>query len=334
VSLSSIIAEIERRAQHRQIGRLQQIRKGLKRRSRLAGTSIFNSRTTFGEDYAYHYGGREELQFNVGRDKPGMFRHGVAFSFEPSRTLPNPEEALLSSVRRFNEFIQLHPAEFSDMSMWDWEWKQRKDSDRAVGPIGPELMRRGMFIFIGKMQPTASIDFDIIVDDLDRLLGMYQFVEGRDAFPTVNGSIDEEDFRPGCTVKRRFTTASLAEKILNIDFRHTELQFLLYEELQKEYGENNVTTEWKTPTGNVDVAVRRADGRLWFYEIKTSLSARACIREGLGQILEYSYWQRGKEPEKLFIVGEPPLDSEADEYLTLLRQRFAIPIQYRQCILA
>ena len=332
MSLASIVAEVEKRAQHREIGSLQHIRKDLKGRSRLAGTSIFNPQTTFGENYAYHYGGREELQFNIGNDKQGMFRHGVAFSFKPSRSLPNPEKALLSSVRRFNEFIQLRSTELSDMVMWEWERGERIDSDRPLGPIGPELIRRGMFIFIGKLQPRDSIDFDRIVDDFDRLLPMYTFVEGREDFPKVQGSI-EKTFRPGCTVKRRFTTASQAEKVLNIDLRHTELQFRLYEALQKEHGENNVTTEWKTSTGNVDVAVRRADHQLWFYEIKTSLSARACIREGLGQILEYSYWEKGKEPEKLFIVGEPPLDAEADQYLQLVRRRFAIPVEYRQCVI-
>jgi len=333
VSLSEIIAEIEKRAQGRGIGHLQEIRKGLKGLSRSAGNSIFSPQTTFGEKYAYHYGGRGELQFNVGTDKPGMFRHGVAFSFESSRSLPNPEEALLTSVRRFNEFIDLHSAEYSDMSMWEWDRNDRRDSDRPITSIRPNLVRRGMFVFAGKMQPTDSIDLDLIVDDLDRLLAMYQFVEGRDEFPTLIVDTVDVPFRPGCTIKRRYATASLAERILNIDLRHNELQSLLYEELQHEHGENNVTTEWKAATGKVDVVVRPEEGHLWFYEIKTSLSARACIREGLAQILEYSYWLSGIEPEKLFIVGEPRLDPEANQYLARLRERFSIPIEYRQCVL-
>jgi hypothetical protein len=39
----------------------------------------------------------------------------------------------------------------------------------------------------------------------------------------------------------------------------------------------------------MDVVVRLGI-RYWFYEIKTALSARACIREALAQLLEYSYW--------------------------------------------
>ncbi len=190
-----------------------------------------------------------------------------------------------------------------------------------------------MFVFMGKMQPIDSIDYELVVDDLDRLLAMYRFVEGSDSFPTLTGYTVDVAFRPGCTVKQRHATASTAERILDIDLRHNELQLLLYNELQHEHGENNVTTEWKTGTGRVDAVVRRENNRFWFYEIKTSLSARACIREGLAQILEYSYWPGSTEPEKFFIVGEPQLDGEADQYLTMLRARFSLPIEYRQCIL-
>jgi hypothetical protein len=333
VPLAAIVAEIERRSKGRAIGNLQELRKDLKGLARLPATSIFAPKTTFGEEYAYHYGGRTELQFNVGTDKPGMFRHGVAFSFEPSQSLPNPEEVLLTSVRRFNEFINLQSAEFSDMSMWEWDRKERQHSDRAVAPIRPDLVRRGMFLFMGKMQPIDSIDYELVVDDLDRLLAIYRFVEGKEQFPTLARTIVDITFRPGCTVKKRRATVSLAERILNIDLRHNELQLQLYSELQHEHGENSVATEWKTITGNVDVVVRQENSRFWFYEIKTSLSARACIREGLGQALEYSYWPGATEPEKLIIVGEPQLDEKSGQYLTTLRERFSFPIEYRQCIL-
>jgi hypothetical protein len=331
--LSAIIAEIEKRAGQREIGNLQEIRKGLRGLSRLPGKSIFDPRTTFGEAYAYHYGGRTELQFNIGTDKPGMFRHGVAFSFEPSQSLPNPEEALLTNVRRFNEYIDLHSSDFSDMLMWEWDEGERWNSDRAPAAIRPELVRRGMFIFMGKMQAVGALDYDLIVDDFDRLLPLYLYVEGGRESLALPKAPGDFTFRPGCTVKRRRTSASLAEKVLDIDLRHNELQMALYDELQHEHGDSNVATEWKTITGSVDVAVRKDARRFWFYEIKTSLSARGCIRQGLAQILEYSYWPGAIEPEKLIIVGEPELDDEAGQYLAMLRSRFALPIEYRQCIL-
>jgi hypothetical protein len=335
MELATIVAEIELRAIGREIGQLQEIRKTLKGRSRLAATSIFRARTIFAEGYAYHYGGRTELQFNVGFDRPGTFRHGVAFSFEPSQSLPNPEEALLASVRRFNEFLELNPSEFADMSMWEWEKNERLNSDRSPTPIRADLVRRGVFVFFGKMQRADSIDYDLIVDDLSRLLAIYRFVESRDEFPTSeDGSENDDTFRPGCSVKRRFAKASLAEKILDIDLRHNELQHRLFSELESEHGKGTVATEWRSRSGKVDVVVRHPGNRYWFYEIKTALSARACIREGLAQLLEYSFWPGAREPEKLFIVGEAKLDVAAEQYLRLLRGRFSVPIEYRRCVLA
>jgi hypothetical protein len=107
MDLESIIREVEIVAQKDEIGRLQFLRKDMKGMTRLPLSSIFAAQTTFNPSYAYHHGGRKELQFNIGFDRGGMFRHGVAFSFEPSQTLPRPEEQLLPSVRRFNEYLEL-----------------------------------------------------------------------------------------------------------------------------------------------------------------------------------------------------------------------------------
>src|SRR5947207_15439106 len=101
MSLTSIVAEIERRAETSEIGRLQEIRREIKGHSRLAAHSIFTPQSIFEEDdYAFHYVGRTELQFNVGF-VPGGFRHGVAFSFEATRTDPKAEDKCVFSVRCF-----------------------------------------------------------------------------------------------------------------------------------------------------------------------------------------------------------------------------------------
>jgi len=67
------------------------------------------------------------------------------------------------------------------------------------------------------------------------------------------------------------------------------------------------------------VAVRQGSDYI-YYEIKTGLSAQSCIREALGQLLEYSYWPGGQSADQLVIVGEPPLDDNARAYLETLRR--------------
>jgi hypothetical protein len=335
--LTAIIEELERRAETREIGRLQEIRQELKGHARAAGHAIFTPLSMFEQGrgrslsypYAFHHGGRTELQFNVGFE-PGGFRNGVAFSFEPSRTVPRPEETLIPSVKRFNEYLTLHPQQFADMSMWHWEGNERKGSDHPPTPIQAGLIRRGLFLFMGRMQPANAIDYDLIVEDFDRLLPLYRFVEGNEIFPEVTEQPKTGfQFKPGCTVKLARTTGSLQERELNITLRHNELQRALHNHLASVYSTDDVGTERESAGGQVDVVVRRGD-TFWFYEIKTAMSARACIRQALSQLLEYSFWPGGQEAEKLVIVGEAPLDRGAELYLTILRKRFALPIEYAQ----
>lgn len=80
----------------------------------------------------------------------------------------------------------------------------------------------------------------------------------------------------------------------------------------------------------IDVALRIADGQYWYYEIKTASSPRACLREALGQILEYSFWPGAQEESRLIVCGERALDADGAAYLTQLQTRFNLPIAYEQ----
>src|SRR5687768_12680136 len=88
------------------IGGLQQWRADAHGKRR-ATTSIFSDRSTH-EGFAFHSGGRTELQFNVGpdlRNGDTHWRHGVAFSFKRGRSLLDPS-ILRPKVRRFNEWLR------------------------------------------------------------------------------------------------------------------------------------------------------------------------------------------------------------------------------------
>jgi hypothetical protein len=78
---ASIVSEINRRARKHRGGRLQCYRKELKGLKRRPGTELFPRATCFDEGYAFHFGGRRELQFNVGLEcNNNKLRNGIAFS--------------------------------------------------------------------------------------------------------------------------------------------------------------------------------------------------------------------------------------------------------------
>src|SRR5260221_4813031 len=157
------------------IGKLQDIRTQLKKLNRRPGDKIFSIQTTF-DDWAFHHGGRTELQFNIGyadRDNNDDLRHGVAFSFELSQTLKSID-ILVPKVKFFNDFMKLNAGELSDMRMWYYE--DQRVVDQPAGPISSALVMEGVFVFLGNRQTAEKIDYEKILDDFDRLLPLYRYV--------------------------------------------------------------------------------------------------------------------------------------------------------------
>jgi hypothetical protein len=330
IDIHTIAAELNARANTHAIGSLQEIRASLKGLSRKPRHDIFGPQTTKA-DWAFHYGGRAELQFNIGEvSHPDGFRFGVAFSFERSRTLPSPIDALARSVRRFNDFIQLNAEDFTDMRMWHFEAKALLPSGSYMpGPIPPERVKVGVFVFLGKRQPLDRIDYEVILDDLDRLLPLYKYVESRGVSQPISmTSAAPFIFRPGCSIKASAAVATQVQMELDVDLRHNKLQEALYGRLVSQYGDKNVGTENASGAGTrVDVVVKQQK-EYWFYEIKTAQSPRACLREAIGQLLEYAFWPGGQTATRLIVVGETPIERDGLEYLRRLKEQFSLPIEY------
>jgi hypothetical protein len=329
--IGRIAHELNVRAKDYAIGDLQTIRKTLRGNSRIAGSTIFASRM-INPHWALHHGGRAELQFNIGLENnfgQDELRHGVAFSFQLSQSLPDID-VLIPKVRRFNEYLQLYPDQFGDMRMWHYDQGDRV-GDYAPSAVKPELVTPGPFVFLGKRQAALAIDYRAVLEDFDRLLPLYLFVEsGVEGMGQAREKTGFE-FRAGCTEKASTATASLAERALNITLRHNLLQRALTMKLAGQFGAESVADELDSGVGTrIDVVLKRSATEFWYYEIKTSLSPRICIREAFGQILEYAFWPGAQEASRLIVCGESPLDEDGAAYLKKLNGHFDIPIAYEQ----
>jgi hypothetical protein len=313
------------------IGALQAIRTKLKHLKRRPGKNLFSVQTTFRE-WAFHHGGRTELQFNIGYVDPAInddLRYGVAFSFELSQTLRSLN-VLVPKVKFFNDFMESNAEDFSDMRMWHYEGQ--RSTDQPAGLIPSALVREGVFVFLGKRQSATAIDYERILNDFDRLLPLFQYIESRGATAPLPYENTVFSFEPGFSQKVVRATATLAQLQLDLDLRHNHLQDALYRQLVVRYGKHNVRTEQPSGVGTqIDVVVKRKN-EYWFYEIKTALTARACLREAIGQLLEYSFWPGAQEPSRFIVVGESPIDDDGKKYLRRLRNRFALRIEYESTV--
>lgn len=331
-SIREITDAIERKAADFEFGRLQDIRqrlKGLKRRSR----TIFKP-ATIHPNYAFHYGGRTELQFNIGFESDEndvrTLRHGVAISLKRGASINAIDESMLDRIHRLNEYLELHSDRFTDFRMYN-SWYNRSDRSgyHTLRPLTPEVVDLDAFVFIGRRQSANQVNVEFILRDFDRLLPMYIFVEGT-GDPPATDEATRHEFVPGLTRKKSSTEVTLAERRLNRDLRHNDLQHALGRFLVERHGEDAVRDEYSIVNRNkVDVAVMK-DDELTYYEIKVGVTARHCLRQAVGQLLEYSYWPRSRPAARLIVVGEPELDPPADEYLADLRAIFGLPIYYQQ----
>jgi len=332
LSLLETVTEVNERAKGRPFGGLPEWRKRHKPIRSLPAKPFYSTLKKEDRQYVFHVGGQSELQFNLGFEDIGddtIFRHGVAFSLQTTRDLQTIDP-LVPKIRRFNEYLSLYPEAFAGFEMWHWSAGERSNN-YPVAAIPDSRVNAGVFIFIGRLQPANAIHVGMILDDFDFLVPVYEFVEGPADFPAQAPESDRKGFvwSPGNKARVLATTFERPAQTVEKTLRHNQLQAALFEHLKSLYG-NGVSGEQITADGTyVDVAVRQSD-EYSYYEIKTGLSAQSCIREALGQLLEYSHWPGAQPAARLFIIGEPALDDNARNYLETLQKRYSLPLEYRQ----
>jgi len=329
--LYSIARQINRRAHRYRMGGFQELRKKLHGLSRIPTRDIFAVQTIH-DEWACHYGGRKELQFNIGfeGDADEWLRYGVAFSLKPSQTLPDVS-VLVPKIHKLNAYLRATPREMEDLSFWYWQHGERSPT-LPVEPIPSELMRVHTFLFWGSLTRREQTSVDQVLFLFDRLLPIYEYVEGNVRLRRRSSTDLRRGlrFRPGCPPKARTALGRSRAETREIDLRHNGLQSGVYKALKTQYGQRNVGSENDTGRGSrVDLVVRH-NGKYRYYEIKTHPCIRACLREAISQLLEYSYWPGGNRAEMLVVVSENALTPDARQYLCLLRRKFQLPIYYQR----
>jgi hypothetical protein len=148
-------------------------------RTKQTTTKIFSPQTIFETDwggYAFHHGGRTELQFNIGvYNEDKNCRYGVGFSFARGQTLQDPD-SLRPKVVRFNEWVETAGDLLQGFRMYHYD-EDGRSPERLPSSISLELLAAGAFVFLGKRVSQSKLDLARILRDFDVLYPLYQFVE-------------------------------------------------------------------------------------------------------------------------------------------------------------
>ncbi len=108
---------------------------------------------------------------------------------------------------------------------------------------------------------------------------------------------------------------------------HNIIQNSLYATLKKKHPKDKITMEYN---GRVDI-MRESSTEQWLYEIKPFENVMYCLRNAIGQLIEYSF--RFSTPTKktyLVIVGPGELTGEAVSYFNHYEEYINLPISYMQ----
>ena len=326
MDIATLAERINEAAPEYRVSGLQQLRSKLHGK-RARTQKLFTKSTIFPDkDYAFHDGGRTELQFNIGieqREAIRYCRHGVAFSFESSRSLPDPT-VLAPKVRRFNEWVRANSETLWGFKMWDWDGPTLS-ADRSPGEILASSINTGAFVFLGTRVPESSVDINCILYDFDRLYPLYVHVESGAKFDSpmpVGGPRHR-------VVTTTHTTMSRLAMEIEVDLRHNALQTELVRVLEGKFPKEHIHTEFDVAgSGRVDVAIETDEGFL-FCEIKIAPHARAALRQAIGQLVEYTHWTAESRATRWWVVSEPHPTVDEISYLKFLREKYGIPLYYR-----
>ena len=105
--------------------------------------------------------------------------------------------------------------------------------------------------------------------------------------------------------------------------KHAKLQKKLEALLVNKYGETCVILE----ENFVDIKVIQPD-YINFYEVKSDSYASDCIRNALGQILQYVFRDEDSKPKNIFVVGQYPPNSSDEEFISFVKRNLDFEFNY------
>ena len=143
------------------------------------------------------------------------------------------------------------------------------------------------------------------------------YLPQNNTLPPSNQSDDDDPTRSEEARTRAAVEAT------SYDPRHVKLQNTLYRKLCSLHGQNNVNYE----ADFVDIILKH-NQTTTFIEVKTYLTAKRCIREAIGQLIEYSHYPNQSKADELLVVGDAIPTQEDILYLDFLRNNYKLPVKY------
>lgn len=207
--------------------------------------------------------------------------------------------------------------------------KEMSDEIKMIG-ADPKTFQKHFpeFLFNMKFKFNDATILDELeeIDPNDRSITSSRFkLLPRKVDFTIKIDSDEDEpigKKRGETVRKVFF-----KKEVEYDPYHNKMQNVLEEVLTSSLYKQEYK-KVRVESGRVDVKALTHTGVWHFFEVKTD-PPKLCLRNAIGQLMEYAYWPDSERAEKLIVIGSTQPDEKAKRYLQYVRQKFKMSIFYR-----
>jgi hypothetical protein len=211
---------------------------------------------------------------------------------------------------------------FGQMATSGWLDQMREDVAAVKGKLDKLADPDPESIINVRFRPEDVVIYDpmLVFPDEHNVSKMhrYQALLWTDDEASVPATTPSQSLKRSETLRIR-----AAQDPTTVDPRHVRLQNRLYDALCAKYGKAAVSYE----DGCVDLKATTPEGVV-FFEIKITTTAKKCIREALGQLVEYAVYPQDNRSIQWVVVGDAPVTGDDLAYLTHLRATYNVPLYY------
>jgi hypothetical protein len=216
-------------------------------------------------------------------------------------------------------------------------YREMEEQISALG-LDPSLLGEwtgNEWLFNVKFKPEDCITDKLIeVDPNDKAISSTRYtlinlnklpseLEERASIQELFGPPQKDDPIPNFATN---STRNSGPRITEIPHLHYRITESLYKFLKsKDY---KVQWERLSPSGGKIDMIGWKGNKATFFEIKTYPCAKACIREALGQVLEYAMYPGDSRADKLVIVSQNKTTASDQDYIQHLRQTLNLKLEY------
>ncbi len=215
-------------------------------------------------------------------------------------------------------------------------WYKEMEQDLKIQGFDSSTLGKwkGLHLFNLRFKPE---DFEkypdkTLVQDDDVSISSYHYVLLHvKETPKIEKQADGKFVLGRCNPTRRFDAKTVRKKIeerlVEYPFLHNQISKALEKTLKEThdavYAEHD--TGFKTSIDLVAVKGKKK----YFFEIKTYSDVRTCIRQAIGQLLEYSYFPNKQIADELVIVTPHQLEEGSMlTYIKHLKKHVGLPLKY------